>query len=181
MDAIDSYVFYEMLTEEQRDPRLGELPGVLLKQSPPQVGDEVLIGSDRPWRVHAVESYGIATLAWIVRADLPTPDRSEWITEIRAEFHEKGGLSIVLTPNGSVLQWGGTEPDDPIGHRIGERINKYEPTGAPYLVAGLQSQPMIATPSSYVIEQTESFKPTQDSSYTEIHFCWCQEAELVAA
>ncbi len=52
-----SLIFYEAIQESQLDRQAGEQGELVLWQRPPLVDDEVLIGSDRHWRVVRVETY----------------------------------------------------------------------------------------------------------------------------
>lgn len=182
MKQTDSFVFYEMLTEKQRDPNLNEDPGVLLRQSPPQIDDEVLIGSQRPWRVVNVESYGVVSVAWIVRADLPMPLQETWITELRKEFYNGVALSICMSPDRKLLQWG-MVGDEWAENRIGERLYDYLSTGKKYTVIDdIESEVIEATPNQWVIDRLESFKPeSPEASYTRIDLYWCREAAIPVA
>ncbi|BAS55315.1 hypothetical protein LBWT_12210 [Leptolyngbya boryana IAM M-101] len=179
MDETTSLVFYEMLVEKQRDESLNEEPGVLLKQSPPQVGDEVLIGSLRPWRVISVEQYGILSVAWIALASLPTPPAEIWCTEIRKEFFPEAALSFCLTPDLHVVEWGISDADW-AENRIGERLADYEGTGQKYIVVDdIESEVMKVTPNEWVIDRYQSIAPNSpENSYTRIDLYHCQSGRV---
>ncbi len=179
----NSYVFFEMLSEQQRDRKLNEEPGVLRRQLPPRAGDEVLIGTERPWRVVGVETYQGFYLAWIVLSGLPLPDKGQWITEIRKEFFPENALSICATPNLKILEWGAADPDSHAEARLGERLYDHRATGKVYQVAGIESEVIEAVPSEWAIDRVQSFTTDSPSnSYTRIDFYCCESslAEVAA-
>lgn len=168
-------VIYEAVRDEEADRNKGEDSEVLLWQKhPPEVGDEVLMGSDRRWAVIGLEHYR-KDREWIYVAmvnplDVPVPDFQDHRSQVRREFSGRVSRYLELSPSKKSLSQGwmmdGSAPK-------GQLFNYY-PTDHPTL--------QREEPSQWVVDQVEAFLPCQEnSSYSAIHLCWCKELAMTIA
>lgn len=159
-----SLVIYEAVQESECDRASGERSEMVLWQRAPQIGDEVLMGSDQRWKVIHVETYQAETeavyLAMVTKFP-ETIERQDWRSISRRQFAPKVSFYVNVSSDRNVINYGwDMEGEAPSG----ELLN-YTSTG--------QGTLMQAQPSSWVVDRVETFLSAENSAYSAIHLSWC--------
>jgi hypothetical protein len=171
-----SLIFYEAIQESQLDRQAGEQGELALWQRPPLVDDEVLMGSDRRWRVVKVEAYHMGIdidtvyVAMVNRANLIVPE--QWRSHQRRELFPNVTLGIYVAPSKAVLacQMSMEGTSEAIGFQLQD-----------YVSAG-QSTRMASQPRPWKVDHIQTYLSTDDeTSYSAIHLGWCKEVALELA
>ena len=169
-----SLIFYEAIQESQLDRQAGEQGELVLWQRPPLVDDEVLMGSDRRWRVVKIETYQLGNdavyVAMVNRADLAVPE--QWRSHRRKDLFPNVTLGIYASPSRKVLTCQMSMEGTP--EAVGFRLQNYVPVG--------QGTRMSSEPQPWEVDRIQAYLPTDDeASYTAIHLGWCREVALEMA
>jgi hypothetical protein len=168
-----SLVIYEAIQESECDRVSGEHSEIVLWQRAPQVGDEVLMGSEQRWKVIHVETYQASNesvyLAMVTKSG-ESVEQQDWRSTSRREFAPNVAFYINASSDRRVINYGW----DMQGEAPSGDLLDYTPTG--------QGTLMQAQPSSWVVDRVETFSPAENSAYSAIHLSWCvSKAMSIAA
>jgi hypothetical protein len=164
-----SLIIYEAVRESECDRTLGERSEIIVWQHPPQLGDEVRMGSDRLWDVIHIEPYQCGDqclhVAMVARPGVSI-GRDEWRSSRRREFAPNVSFYIHVSHDRRVIYHGwNMQGDAPSG-----RLIHYLPTGHETL--------RRPESSPWTIERVETFLPTGEATYSSIHLCWCTSEDV---
>ena len=164
-------VLYEAVDNYQADRSQNEdSERIELSERPPVVGDFVQMNSDRRWKVVCVETYygknGVIVLALVSLEGVTVPAREQWFQAEQRQEYPEVCLNVQQFADGRLHHygWGMT------GNPPGGRLFGAEPTEHPTL--------MRTIPLPLAVSEVDTYRPSEESSYTAIHVCHVVAVDL---
>jgi hypothetical protein len=166
-------VIYEATQSAQYDRVLGEETRILWHRAP-ELGDQVLIGSNRLWKVVHVESFSFgdasAYYAIVNRVDQEVPPVEDWLASIRKRNQDDPIIYVDIAPDKSIINYGSAYSE--FSWSIGERL----------YTATVTDQGIRTVLSPWMIDRVETLKAnTKHGFLSAVRLGWCKEVSIEVA